>query len=62
MPLTQLTDASLLLFYNNLRAQVDAERHSQHQLLASDEVRQYGDSLQEELDRRRISFTPIQWR
>ncbi len=61
MPLSNLNDASILRYYNNVRDQVDEERHSKHQFMSSDKLRHYADSLQEELIRRRVPFTPIQW-
>jgi len=53
-------DESLLTYYENIRQQVEAERYSQHRFTTGS-VKQYADSLREEMDRRRLRYTPIMW-
>jgi len=55
-------DDHLLAFYNNVRHQVEMDKRAGGRYrLAGDGVRQYADALREELERRRLSFTPIDW-
>ena len=55
-------DESLLRFYENVREQVESDRRSGGRYrLAGDSVKQYADRLGEEMDRRRLRFSPIQW-
>jgi hypothetical protein len=62
MSFSQTKDERLLAFYENIRHQVhlDAQRGSHHRL-AGDGVKKYADKLREEMDRRRLQFTPIVW-
>jgi hypothetical protein len=57
-----VTDDSLLSFYENVRRQVSADEGlgSRYRLVGSN-VKQYADRLKDEMDRRRLSFTPIDW-
>ena len=52
-------DETLLRFYENVRDQVQAD--SGKYRFAGDGVKQYADKLREEMDRRRLRFTPIDW-
>jgi hypothetical protein len=55
-------DERLLAFYNNVRLQVELDMRSGGRYrFAGDGVRQYADKLREEMERRRLSFTPIDW-
>ena len=60
MIFSQLKDERLLLFYDAVRQQVILDGNS-HYRFAGDGVRDYADKLREEMDRRRLSFTPIEW-
>jgi hypothetical protein len=55
-------DQSLLSFYENIRQQVESDKRAggRHRL-AGQSVKQYADRLREEMDRRRLRFSPIQW-
>jgi len=57
-----LTDESLLAFYESVRRQVlaDAKLGSRGRL-AGPSVRQYAKRLGRELSRRRVPFKPIEW-
>jgi hypothetical protein len=55
-------DESLLHFYESLRRQVESERSSGgRNRLIGNAAKKYADSLREEMDRRRLRFTPIDW-
>jgi hypothetical protein len=55
-------DERLLAFYNNVRLQVELDlRAGGRYRFAGEGVRQYADKLREEMERRRLGFTPIDW-
>jgi hypothetical protein len=57
-----LADENVLKLYENIKEQVAADNRlgSRHRLLG-DAARQQAARLREELDRRRLRFTPIEW-
>ena len=60
--LSRSKDESLLVFYENVRQQVDADIKSGGRYrFIGESVKQYADRLGEEMDRRRLRFTPINW-
>jgi len=56
-----LKDDSILLLYDNIRSQVDAERGLTHKFMTGKSVKQHASDLREELIRRRLQHTPIEW-
>lgn len=55
-------DDSLLVFYESIRRQVEADMHSGGRYrFAGESARRYAERLREEMDRRRLRFTPIDW-
>ena len=55
-------DERLLAFYENVRRQVELDNRSGGRYrLAGDGVKQYAERLREEMDRRQLRFTPIDW-
>jgi hypothetical protein len=60
MNFSQMKDERLLLFYDAVRQQVILDGNSRYRL-AGDGVRAYADKLQEEIERRRLSFRRIDW-
>jgi hypothetical protein len=58
---SDLSDESLLRYYNNIRQQVEAERGNKHKFMTSDLIKEYAESLRLELYKRRLSHTPIDW-
>jgi hypothetical protein len=51
-----------LTFYEGVRRQVDLDKQAGGRYrLAGDGVKQYADKLREEMERRRLRFTPIEW-
>jgi hypothetical protein len=63
MDLSNSKDESLLRYYECVRQQVEADMQSGGRYrLAGDGVKQYAEKLRDELDRRRLRFSPINWR
>jgi hypothetical protein len=55
-------DERLLAFYNSVRRQVEMDTGSPVRYRFADGgVKQYTEKLREEMERRRLSFTPIDW-
>jgi hypothetical protein len=62
MNFSQSKDERLLAFYENVRQQVELDRRAGSRYrLVGDGVKQYADRLREEIERRRLRFTPIDW-
>jgi hypothetical protein len=62
MNLSQSKDERLLAFYENVREQVELDKRAGGRYrFAGDGVKQYADTLREEIERRRLRFTPINW-
>jgi hypothetical protein len=62
MKFASVSDASLLVCYESVRRQVAAATNmSGRYRLAGAHVRKYADALRDEMRRRRLSFTPIEW-
>ena len=63
MSFSNAKDDSLLVFYESVRRQVDADTNSGGRYrFVGEPARQYAERLREEMDRRRLKFTPIDWR
>jgi hypothetical protein len=62
MHFSQTKDERLLAFYENIRQQVhlDMQAGGRYRFIGEG-VKQYADKLHEEMDRRRLRFTPIDW-
>jgi hypothetical protein len=60
MNYSQMKDERLLAFYEHVRQRVALHAGS-HYRFAGDGVRAYADNLREEMDKRRLKFTPIDW-
>ncbi|KRR12476.1 hypothetical protein CQ10_39695 [Bradyrhizobium valentinum] len=60
MNYSQMKDERLLAFYENVREQVVLDAGSRYRF-AGDGVRAYAGELREEMERRRLRFTPIDW-
>jgi hypothetical protein len=60
--LSKAKDESLLVYYENVRRQVDADiKSGARYRFMGESVKQYADRLSEEMDRRRLRFSPIDW-
>jgi hypothetical protein len=56
-----LNDESILCLYDNIRRQVDAERALPYKFMTGPAVRQRAMALLEELIKRRLEHTSIEW-
>jgi hypothetical protein len=61
MEFLQFKDESILRLYDNIRIQVEAERGLRYKFMASETVKQRATALREEITRRRLHHTPIEW-
>jgi hypothetical protein len=62
MDFANAKDESLIVFYENIRRQVEADMQSGGRYrFIGESVKQYADRLRQEMDQRRLSVTPIQW-
>ena len=59
MSASNLSDESLLRFYDNIRAQVEAERTSKTKFMTAKSIKEYAEKLRLEMFKRRLQFTPI---
>jgi hypothetical protein len=58
---SQFKDESILRLYDNIRLQVEAERGLRYKFMSSETVKQRASALHEEITRRRLQHTPIEW-
>jgi hypothetical protein len=56
-----MSDESLLQYHENIRKQVEIDQQSDFAFVSGPTVREYAESLREEMTRRRLSFSPIVW-
>ena len=61
MSASDLSDESLMRYYDAVRKQVEADRDSKHKLVSSDAIKEYAESLRIELHKRRLPYTAIDW-
>jgi hypothetical protein len=62
MNFSDAKDESLIAFYESVRRQVRADIQSGGRYrFIGESTKQYADTLREEMDRRRMKFTPIDW-
>jgi hypothetical protein len=66
MNLGNRADESLLHYYESIRREVEADRKAAslvagHFFAAGDSVKKYATDLCDEMTRRRLQFTPIEW-
>ena len=57
----KMPDQRLVHFYENIRQQVDADRAQKYHFATGPTVREYADRLRNEMIRRRLQHTPIDW-
>jgi hypothetical protein len=62
MNFSDSSDKCLLHYYESVRRQVMADKHSggRYRLVGAN-VREYADRLRDEINRRRLPLTPIDW-
>jgi len=58
---SQFKDESILRLYDSIRLQVEAERGLRYKFMSSEIVKQRASALHEEITRRRLQHTPIEW-
>jgi hypothetical protein len=58
---SDLSDESLLRYYDAIRKQVEADRDSKHKLVGGDAIKEYAESLRLELNKRRLPYKAIDW-
>ena len=61
MDFAHSNDHALLNFYESVRRQVEADKCLGGRRFAGEAARQYAERLREEIERRRLGFTPIDW-
>jgi hypothetical protein len=62
MNFSDAKDERLLIYYESVRRQVEADMRSGGRYrFVGESARQYAERLREEMDRRRLRFTPIDW-
>jgi hypothetical protein len=62
MNFSQTKNERLLAFYENIKHQVDLDKRAGGRYrFAGEGVKQYAERLREEMDRRRLRFTLIDW-
>jgi hypothetical protein len=61
MSFERMPDERVKIFYENIRQQVEAERGLKHRFMSGRSVRKYADQLRDELVKRRLQHTPIDW-
>jgi hypothetical protein len=61
MSVENMPDARLALYYESIRRQADADRANKHQFMAGPTIRQYAERLREEMTKRRLQHSPIDW-
>jgi hypothetical protein len=62
MNLSNTKDETLILYYESVRRQVQADMQAGGRYrFMGESVKQYADRLREEMDRRRLRFTLIDW-
>ena len=61
MSASDLSDESLLRYYDSIRKQVEADRGNKHKFMTGDAIKTYAESLRLELYKRRLPHAPIDW-
>jgi hypothetical protein len=61
MSITSMQDENLCRLYDNVREQVEADRGSRYKFMSSPSIKQYATALREEMTRRRLQHSPIEW-
>ena len=61
MSFERMSDASIARYYESIREQADADRKHKEHFTASPSVRERADKLRQEMIKRRMQHSPINW-
>ena len=62
MSFSQMKDERILAFYENVRRQVEIDKSTGGRYrFVGEGVKQYAERLREEMDRRRLAYSRIDW-
>jgi hypothetical protein len=61
MSIERISDESLSRYYESIRKLAEADRRHQQQFTASLSVRERAETLRQEMIRRRLPHSPIDW-
>ncbi|MBR1187266.1 hypothetical protein [Bradyrhizobium sp. AUGA SZCCT0160] len=61
MSFERISDESIAHYYESIRQQADADRKHKEHFTASPRVRERADKLREEMIKRRLQHSPINW-
>jgi hypothetical protein len=61
MSFERISDESIALYYESIRKQADADRRYREHFTASPSVRERADKLRQEMIKRRLQHSPIDW-
>jgi hypothetical protein len=61
MSLLYLSDETIMLFYNDIRREVEADQQSLSHFIEGSVVKGYAEALREEIVRRGLHCEPIDW-
>jgi hypothetical protein len=56
-----MPDERLVIFYENIRKQADADRAHKHHFTSSPTIRLYAERLRGEMIKRKLHHSPINW-
>ena len=59
--LERVSDDAIVRYYESIRQQADADRKHKHHFTASPSVRERADKLREQMIKRRLHHSPINW-
>jgi len=61
MSFERISDESLTRYYDSIRQQAEEDRRHKHHFTASPSVRERADKLRQEMIKRRLQHSPINW-
>jgi hypothetical protein len=61
MSFERISDESVTRYYESIRQQAEADRGHKYHLTDSPSVRDRAERLREEMDRRKLHYSPIRW-
>ena len=61
MSFERISDESVARYYESIRQQADEDRRHKYHFTASPNVREWADKLRQEMIKRRLQHSPINW-